>query len=76
MQDGSNNNAVWSKSRKPKRDFTLGTLWFVISLYCIIPLVQLVTMPLSGFFSFIYCIALFLSAKYWLNKTKECWFPK
>lgn len=75
MQDGSDNKEQWSTRKKPKRDITLGTLWFVLSLYCILPLVQLLSAPLTGFMSFVVCIMCFLGAKFWINEAKKCWFP-
>ncbi len=75
MQDGSSNNEQWATRKKPNRDITLGTLWFVISLYCIIPLVQILSAPLTGFMSFVLCIIYLFGAKFWIDKAKKCWFP-
>lgn len=75
MELQSDDNERGNPADKPKRDITLGTLWFVISLYCIIPLVQLLSAPLTGFVSFILCIVYFFGAKFWIDKAKRCWFP-
>ena len=60
---------------KPQRDITLGALWFTISLYFTFPLMSLLMQPLAGFVGFLQCILLFLGSKFFLDKTKKCWFP-